>query len=324
MKALFFDGLMLHLIENYCVPEPAENEALVRILLAGVCATDIEISRGYKDFKGVPGHEFVGIVEQVNGGYPGLVGKRVVGEINFGCGTCEYCLKGAERHCLSRTALGISEHDGVFAEFVAIPLRNLWEVPQSVDDETAVFTEPLAAVFEVFQEVHVAPLDKCAILGDGKMGILLALVLSKTWSHTVLVGKHDHKLAIAARQGVSTKKLDEINLKPSYEIVIDATGSPEGVGIALGLVKPQGVIVLKTTVAEKSTVDLSRVVVNEIKVVGSRCGPFPPALGALARQRIDVKPLISAIYPFDQALAGLQKASEKEAIKVLLDFRETR
>jgi alcohol dehydrogenase len=324
MKALFFDGLMLHFIENYYVPEPAENEALVRILMAGICATDIEITRGYKNFKGVPGHEFVGIVEQVNGGYPGLVGKRVVGEINFGCGACEYCLKGVEKHCLFRTALGISERDGVFAEFVTIPLKNLWEVSQGVDDEMAVFTEPLAAVFEVLQEVHVAPLDKCAILGDGKIGLLLALVLSKTWSHTILVGKHDSKLAIAARQGIQTKRLEEINLKPSYEIVIDATGSPEGIETALGLVKPQGTLVLKTTVPERSAVDLSRVVVDEIKVVGSRCGPFPPALGALARRRIDVKPLISAIYPFDQALTGFERTSEKETIKVLLDFRETR
>ena len=324
MKALFFDGLMLHFIENYNIPEPAENEALVRVLMAGICATDVEITRGYRDFRGIPGHEFVGIVEQVNGGYPGLVGKRVVGEINFGCGTCEYCLKGVEKHCLSRTCLGIFDRDGVFAEFVTLPLRNLWEVPDSVDDETAVFTEPLAAVFQVLQEVHVAPTDKCAILGDGKVGLLLALVLAKTWSHTVLIGKHDSKLAIAARQDVPTKRHDAIELKPSYNIVIDATGSPEGVGTAIGLVKPRGTIVLKTTVAGKSSVDLSRVVVDEIKVVGSRCGPFPPALGALARQRVDVKPLISAIYPFDQALAGFEKAGEKGIIKVLLDFRQTR
>jgi alcohol dehydrogenase len=324
MRALYFDGLMLHFIENYHVPEPEENEALVRVLIAGICATDVEITKGYKGFQGVPGHEFVGIVEQVNGGYPGLVGKRVVGEINIGCGRCAYCTQGLERHCPSRTTLGISERDGVFAELVTLPLKNLWEVPDAVTDEEAVFAEPLAAAFEVLEQVHLRPTDKCVVLGDGKLGLLLALVLNQTWSHTVLVGKHDSKLAIAAQQKVVTRKADELQRRQFYDLVVEATGSRQGVETGIDLVKPRGNLVLKSTVAGNTEIDFSRIVVDEVRVVGSRCGPFPPALGAIDKGRINVKPLISAVYPFSDALSAFDRAKEEGVIKVLLDFRERR
>jgi alcohol dehydrogenase len=322
MRALFFDGLMLHFIENYHAPDPEENEALVRILMAGICATDIEITKGYKGFKGIPGHEFVGVVDAVNGGYPGLVGKKVVGEISFGCSKCEYCLKGTEKHCLARTTLGISERDGVFAEFVTVPLKNLWEVPDGLADDIAVFTEPLASVFEILEQIHITPTDKCVVLGDGKLGLLVALVLSRTWSTTILVGKHDSKLSIAAEQGVVTRRFSELQVRPSYDVVVEATGSSQGLELALGLIKPRGTLVLKTTTAEKTEIDSSRIVVDEVRVIGSRCGPFPPALGALTKGRINVRPLISAVYPFNKALTAFERAKEKEVIKVLLDFRE--
>jgi alcohol dehydrogenase len=339
MKALFFDGLMPHFIEKYHTPEPEENEALIRVLVAGICTTDIEVTKGYKGFRGVPGHEFVGVVERVNGGYPGLIGKRVVGEINLGCGGCEYCAKGLEKHCLSRTTLGISEKDGVFAEYVTLPLKNLWEVPDNVADEEAVFTEPLAAAFEVLEQTHVKPTDKIAVLGDGTLGILMAFVLAQSGLDIILVGKHESKLSIAARQKIKTRKLEELQRRRGYEVVVEATGSPTGLETALGIVKPRGTVVAKTTLApessesshehaglagERTSLDLTRIVVDEITVLGSRCGPFPPALAALAKGRVDVKPLISATYPFDEVLTALKRAGESGSLRVLLDFREGR
>ncbi len=339
MKALFFDGLMAHLIEKYQMPEPQENEALIRVLMAGICATDIEVAKGYKGFKGVPGHEFVGVVERVRAGYYGLIGKRVVGEINLGCGTCEFCSKGMDKHCLSRMALGISEKDGAFAEYLTLPFKNLWEVPDAVSDEEAVFTEPLAAAFEVLEQVHVKPTDRIVILGDGKLGLLISLAMAQHGLNVVLVGKHESKLAIAASCGIMTRKKEELQKRRGYEVVIEATGSPEGFSEAVDLVKPLGTIVLKSTFArgggEQSSgnaagtdrqgpIDFSRLVVDEITVTGSRCGPFPPALEALATKRVDVRPLISAVYPFSDVMSALQRAQEKEVLKVLLDFRQER
>jgi len=324
MRALFFDGLVLHLIDNYQQPQPEENEALIRVLMAGICGTDMEIMKGYKGFKGVPGHEFVGVVEKVSGGYSNLVGKRVVAEINLGCGVCELCARGQEKHCPERTALGISDKDGVFAEYVTLPLRNLWEVPSGVTDEQAVFTEPLAAAFEIVEQVHVKPTDRVLVLGDGKLGLLAALVLAIGGANVVLAGKHEEKLAIARQQRIVTKKVEKLSKKRAYEIVVEATGSASGIEVALDVVRPQGTIVLKSTVAEEKSIGLTRAVVDEVTLVGSRCGPFPPAIAALASGRVDVGPFLSAVYPFSEALKAFEKASEKEAVKVLLDFRKGR
>ena len=324
MKALFFDGLMFHLIDNYKAPSPRENEALIRVLMAGICGTDMEIMKGYKGFKGVPGHEFVGVVEKVIGRYSNLVGKRVVGEINLGCGACEFCLRGIEKHCLERIALGIAGKDGVFAEYVTLPLKNLWEVPDRLSDEEVVFTEPLAAAFEVMEQVHVKPTGKVLVLGDGKLGLLVALVLSRSGSNVTVAGKHDAKLDIARQQKIRTKRADELSKRKAYEIVIEATGSAEGLDLALDLVKPQGTIVLKSTIAEEKELNLTRAVIDEVTIVGSRCGPFPPALAALASGRIDVRPLISAVYPFNEAMKAFERAGEKDTVKVLLDFKALR
>jgi threonine dehydrogenase-like Zn-dependent dehydrogenase len=321
MKALYFDGLILHFIENYHKPEPDENQALVRVLLAGICATDVEITRGYKSFTGIPGHEFVGIVEEVNGAFQSLVGKKVVGEINIGCGTCEYCAQGLERHCNTRSTLGISERDGAFTEYLTLPLKNLWEVPEGVSDEEAVFTEPLAAAFEILEQVHIQPTHKTAILGDGKLGLLIAFVLQRTWSNLVLLGKYDEKMSIASRGGITIRKSVETIKRQFFDVVVEATGSQSGIEMALNLVKPRGTVVVKSTVAEKIEIDFSRVVIDELTLVGSRCGPFPPALKALANKSVDVKQLVSATYQFDQAFDAFEYAKNKNAIKVLLDFR---
>jgi threonine dehydrogenase-like Zn-dependent dehydrogenase len=321
MKALFFDGIMLHAIDNYRVPSPCKDEALIRVLLAGICGTDMEIIKGYKGFKGVPGHEFVGVVEKAEGRYSNFAGKRVVGEINLGCGTCDLCMRGLEKHCAERAALGITDKDGVFAEYVTLPLKNLWEVPDRLSNEEAVFTEPLAAAFEVMEQVHVKPTDRVLVLGDGKLGLLVALVLQRSGANVVIAGNHNEKLAVARRARIRTKRAEELSTRRAFETVVEATGSPDGINLALDLVRPQGTIVLKSTIAEENKVSLTRAVIDEITIVGSRCGPFPPALAALASGQIDVKSLITAVYPLDEAQKAFARARERDSLKVLLDIR---
>jgi len=323
MKALFFDG-SLRFEPRAQTPAPGENEALVRVLVAGICGTDLEILKGYKGFRGIPGHEFVGVVERVNGPYPGLVGKKVVGEINCGCGTCEYCRKGMEKHCGRRSALGISGRDGVFAEYVALPAANLWQVPAGAEEIDMVFAEPLAAAFEVLEQVHVKPTDKVLVLGDGKLGLLIALVLHHSGADILLAGRHEEKLALAAAQNVRTVRAEELGRGRAYDIVVEATGAPEGFDAALEQAAPRGTIVLKSTVAERTPAFLTKAVVDEVTIVGSRCGPFGPAVAALASGRIHVRPLVSAVYPFDDALAAFDAAGRPGALKVLLDFRTNR
>jgi threonine dehydrogenase-like Zn-dependent dehydrogenase len=323
MKALFFDGSLRFKPDAYA-PEPGENEALIRVLMAGICGTDMEILKGYKSFRGIPGHEFVGMVERVNGPYSGLVGKRVVGEINCGCGRCDYCMKGMEKHCPRRSTLGISDRDGVFAEYVTLPVRNLWEVPAHSADIDMVFAEPVAAAFEVLEQVHVKPCDKVLVLGDGKLGLLIAIVLHHCGVDVVVSGRHEEKLAIAARQKVKARRVDELPEGRAFDVVVEATGDPKGLETALGQVVPRGTIMLKSTVAESGRVNLSRAVVDEITLVGSRCGPFAPAVAALASGRVDVRPLVSAVYPFDDALSAFERAGRKGALKVLLDFSTNR
>ncbi len=320
MKALFFDG-NLRMVHNHPEPRPGENEALVRVLMAGICGTDIEITRGYKQFKGIPGHEFVGVVEQVNGAYSRLVGKRVVGEINCGCHACDYCTQGLGRHCAQRTVVGILGRDGVFAEYVTLPLENLWEVPDGAADEEMVFVEPLAAVYEILEQVHIKPTHSVLVLGDGKLGLLAALTLAGAGHNTVLAGKHAAKLAIAMQQGIKTKRVDELQKKRAYDIVVEATGSTEGLKTALSFVKPRGTVVLKSTTAAEMPMNLSAAVVDEVTITGSRCGPFAPAIACLSAHRIDVRPLISAVYPFDLSLKAFEEAEAKDRLKVLIDFR---
>ncbi len=319
MKAAVFDG-NLRFVTDQPRPVPGKGEALLRVLMAGICNTDLEILKGYMGFQGVLGHEFVGVVEDAPGS-EGLVGKRVVGEINLGCGRCGHCLGGLRTHCPERAVLGILGKDGAMAEYVTLPIKNLHKVPESVADEEAVFTEPLAAAFEVAEQVHIRPSGRVLVMGDGKLGLLVSLVLGLSQADVTLLGKHENKLGIARAQGVRTAVLDTFKPERGFDIVVEATGSAGGLEAALSFVRPRGTVVLKSTVSEGKAINLSPVVVSEITVVGSRCGPFAPALRALSRRLLDVEPLITGIYGFQRAREAFEKAGEKGRIKILLDFR---
>jgi threonine dehydrogenase-like Zn-dependent dehydrogenase len=314
MKALYWDGRGLAVDANHAEPKTTGGEAVVRVRLAGICATDLQIFRGYMSFRGVPGHELVGEVVQ---GAPSLAGKRVVGEINFGCGFCELCRRGLARHCAKRRVMGILNADGCFAELVAVPARNLHLVPENISDEEAVFTEPLAAAFEILEQVEIDFTREVLVLGDGKLGLLCAQVLAVTGARVTLVGKHPEKLKVAKSAGVRTVLLDDWHPKP-FDIVVEATGSVSGLKTAVASVRPRGTLVLKSTVAEEHKLSLAPLVINEITIVGSRCGPFPPALQALAERRIAVTPMIEKIYPLAEGTAAVAHAGRRGARKVLM------
>ena len=318
MNALYFDGANLHINPAYPVPAPGVDEALVRVLLAGICSTDLEILRGYAGFSGVLGHEFVGVVEACSS-QPDLVGRRVAGEINIGCGDCAFCAHGVREHCLNRQALGIHGRDGVFAQFVALPVANLHLVPDSVPDEMAVFTEPLAAALQVREQVAIGPTDRIAVIGAGRLGQLVARSLVGAGAQLVAVGRDlaSRKLALLRETGIATAERGQV---PDgwADIVVDCTGNPSGFADALDLVRPQGTLVLKSTYHGPAKVDLSRVVVDEIRVIGSRCGPFDKALVALAGGQVDPRPLIDAEYPLADGLTALEHAAKPGVLKVLL------
>lgn len=320
MKAVIFDGA-IKFAENHPAPVPGKKEALVKVLLAGICNTDIEITRGYSGFKGIIGHEFVGIVEDVKGPDKGFTGKRVVSEINLGCGRCSYCLRGLKNHCPDRRVLGIFDKDGAMAEYVTLPVENLIEVPAGLSNEEAVFTEPLAAAFEIPEQVHIRPTDRVLVLGDGKLGLLSALVLRAAHGDVTLFGRHEAKLKIAEDRDIRTFVFDRRLIEKSYDIVVEATGTAEGLETALMMTVPRGVVVLKSTVAAGKVMNLFPVVVDEITVVGSRCGPFGAALSALSARNIDVRPLVSGVYSFDMAEEAFRKATDRESLKVMIDFR---
>ncbi len=320
MKAVLFDGA-LKFPEDYPAPLPEENEALVRVRLTGICNTDIEITKGYSRFRGVIGHEFVGVVEAVHGPAQGFAGKRVVGEINCGCGRCGYCLKGLKNHCPDRRVLGIVDKDGAMAEYLTLPIENLIEVPAGLSDEEAVFTEPLAAAFEILEQVHIRPADRVLVLGDGKLGLLAALVIRTCHDDITILGKHSSKLKIAGKQDIKVLVFNEETPGNAYDIVVEATGTAGGLETALRMTKPRGIIVLKSTVAAGKTMNLFPVVVNEITVVGSRCGPFGPALSALSERRIDVRPLITGVHAFAGAEEAFREATDRESLKIIIDFR---
>jgi len=314
MQALHWDGQRLHLSKVYPVPPVADDTALVRVRLTGICSTDLQIFRGYMGFVGVPGHEFVG---EVVAGPADLIGKRVVGEINFACGTCETCGQGLGRHCPSRRVMGILNADGSFAEYLAVPLANLHVVPDSVSDEEAVFTEPLAAACEILHQVRVQPATEVVILGDGKLGQLCAQVLRLTGARVTVVGKHRDKLALLDTLGLHTVLLADWRPRRA-DLVVEATGSPAGLALAIATVRPRGTLVLKSTVAVPHSLSLAPLVINEVTVVGSRCGPFSPALRALARRSVSVTPLVEKIYPLAEGVAAVQHAARPGARKVLL------
>lgn len=314
MKALYWTGQSLKLEPFHPTAKADDRTALVRVRLAGICATDLQIFKGYMGFRGVPGHEFVG---EVSEGPSELVGKRVAGEINFACGRCESCVRGLGRHCPERRVMGILGADGSFAEYVALPVANLHLVPESVADEEAVFTEPLAAAFEILEQVELMPRDEVLVLGDGKLGLLCAQVLKLTGAHVSIVGKHQNKLDILNKLGMRTVLLSDWRPRPA-DVVIEATGSTYGLKLALAAVRPRGTLVLKSTLAEDHTLSLAPLVLNEVTVVGSRCGLFPPALEALAQKSVMVTPLIDKIYPLAEGIQAVAHAARRRTLKVLL------
>lgn len=290
---------------------------MIRVTKSGICNTDIEITRGYAGFEGTIGHEFVGIVEE--SGRPELLGKRVVGEINAGCGRCALCLAGDPRHCPKRTVLGIKGRDGTHAEFLRLPDANLVEVPDVVSDEQAVFAEPLAAAYGITEQVEILPESRVAVIGDGKLGILCALSLGLRSNKVTLVGRHASKLEIAERQGIETILSGEAEKMPStFDVVVEASGSESGFATALDIVRPRGKIVLKSTFQGKPAWEAWRVVVDEITIVGSRCGRFEPAVRLLAAGKIDVTPMISTDMPLARGVEAMGEAQAKGVMKVLL------
>lgn len=315
MRALYFDGEQARLVDR---PDPiVAGGAVVRISLAGICATDLEITRGYMDYRGILGHEFVGRVES---GPEEWIGARVVGEINIACGACVSCCEGLGRHCPTRSVIGILGADGAFAERIAMPVVNLHRVPDSVLDEAAVFAEPLAAAFEILEQVDIRPEHRVLVFGDGRLGQLIGQVMKTTGASVTGIGKHPEKLALLADRGVETCLLADWEADPEPgDIVIEATGRSEGFARAVAATRPRGYLVLKSTVANAPAIDLSPLVINEIHVVGSRCGPFGPALAALADGSVSVEPLISGRYTLDQAEAALGKAGENGVLKILID-----
>ncbi len=315
MKALYFDEkLALREVER---PRPGPGEALIQVTLAGVCGTDREILKGYSGFRGIPGHEFVGQV--VECAEKKWVGKRVVGEINISCGDCNLCLWGLGRHCPTRTVMGIVNRDGAFAEYLVLPVFNLHEVPKGVPDEAAVFAEPLAAAAEILEQKTILPGSHVGVLGDGRLGLLVAQVLHHVGARVTLIGKHGWKLDLARSWGINVACLGSVNLKPhSYTVVVDATGSPAALNEALRLTVPRGTVVMKSTFHQPPEFDAAKLVVDEITLVGSRCGNFPPALDLLRQGVVNVQPLISKIFPLEAGIEAMNYLESPSCLKVLL------
>lgn len=323
MHALIFDGHELRFDVGHKQPQLGVDEALIRPLRMGICATDLEICRGYMGFEGVLGHEFVGIVEKVGTkSHKNWIGKRVVGTINCVCGACDMCRGGLPEHCRQRTVLGIAGRDGCFAQVFTLPVRNLLEVPDDVDDDHAVFTEPLAAAYQIIRQLTIEGRPFITVLGDGRLGLLCAQVINQLNATVRCVGKHPDKLALCEKWGVKHRLLEEVGRRADQDIVVDCTGRSDGLSTAMAMIRPRGKIVLKTTVASKSDappVDLSPLVINEIQVVGSRCGPFTEALSALRQQKIDVLSLISRRMRLEDGVEALHTAGCSDVIKVLLE-----
>lgn len=325
MQAVLFKEKQVSIIEKP-VPAIGEGEVLVRTKMAGICTTDIELFSGYYRFQGVAGHEFVGVVDQSPPG-TALSGKRVVADINCGCGQCPWCLNGNERHCPQRTTIGISGRDGAFGEYLTVPVRNIHTVADAIETPEAVFTEPLAAALEISQQVHLNNQTRLAVLGDGKLGLLAALGLHHYCPHLVLLGKHADKLHIAAEQGVETRQINpERGHSPLvaqlglFDVVVEATGNAHGINLAMELARPEGTVVTKTTTRKPSRISLANIVVKELHVIGSRCGDLDLALHFLKNKWIDVKPLIECVYPFADFQKAFDHARRQGAKKVLVSF----
>lgn len=321
MKALRYENEKLS-VADVAKPD-VDGEAVVRVTLSGICNTDLEITRGYAGFQGTIGHEFVGVIESLPESWltHGSLtrGQRVVGEINAGCGRCHLCRSGDPRHCETRTVLGIVGRDGSHAEFLKLPFENLLPVPDEVSDERAVFAEPLAAAGGILERAQIAEHTRIAVIGDGKLGLLCAQVLATTGAPVTLIGKHQSKLQIAARRGIETITIDKAKTRTrEFDVVVEASGSATGFDLALDLLHPRGVLVLKSTFHGATELSAARIVVDEISVIGSRCGRFAPALELLKTNAVDVESLISEEFALADGLRAIARAGEPGVLKVLL------
>lgn len=309
MRGVVCDGSSIRLRRDWPEPTPGAGEVKLRVLAAGICATDLQLARGYMNYQGVLGHEFLGQSED---------GRRFTAEINNACWVCPVCRAGMPNHCPNRTVLGILGHDGAMADRICVPERNLHAVPDAIEDRAAVFIEPLAAAFRMVEQVQPTTETRLAVLGDGKLGLLCVRAARLAGARVALIGKHPKKLALAG-DDVETHALGDVGgLGRTYDVVVECTGSPTGLPTALELVRPCGTVVLKTTVAGRHELALAPVVIDEVRLLGSRCGPFPPAIAALASGRIDVHPLIGAEFALDDAEAAFQAAEVSGAKKVIL------
>ncbi|HXV74856.1 MAG TPA: alcohol dehydrogenase catalytic domain-containing protein, partial [Candidatus Polarisedimenticolaceae bacterium] len=315
MHALWLERRRLRLRDDLERPDGGGGEAVVRVRCAGVCGTDLELERGYYPFTGVPGHEFVGIVDR---GPDGWVGRRVVGEINASCGACAVCVAGRANHCGRRTVLGIVGRNGAFAEYLSLPVANLHAVPDDLPDDVAVFTEPLAAALRIGQQLRIGAEHEVLVVGDGKLGQLVARGLARTGCRLFVVGRHDGKLALLERAGIRGGRADAV-VAGGYDVAVECTGNPDGFAIARDALRPAGTLVLKSTYAGRLTLDASSLVVDEITLVGSRCGPFAPALRLLAGGEIDPRPLIHGRYPLERAIEAFEHAARPGVLKILID-----
>lgn len=315
MQALHFDGELK--FTELPSPRPAKGEALIRVLKAGICNTDLEIMKGFMGFRGVLGHEFVGVVERC--GNPSLQGKRVVGEINCSCRRCATCRMELPHHCMKRTVLGIRGRNGAFAEFVTLPEENLHIVPESISDEVAVFVEPLAAAYRILEQIEIASSDRIVVLGAGKLGQLVAQVLFSQSKNLLCIGKNRWKLELLKQLRIPTAHTDDPRERGAADIVVDATGSYDGFARALELVRPEGTIVLKTTVTHPTAFEMSLPVVNEVRILGSRCGPFRPALEALEMGTINVGSMVTDTYDLKDGVRAIGRAAHRDVFKVLLE-----
>lgn len=319
MEALLVEDGTVSYRNDYPEPEPVEDEALIRVILAGICATDLEVVKGYADFNGVLGHEFVGEVVGAGGSAAEQwLGRRVVGTINLGCGTCAVCLGEGPEHCPQRRVLGIRDKNGTFAEYVTLPVSNLLPVPEAVTDEAAVFTEPLAAAVRIREQIKVRPSARMAVIGPGRLGLLCGQVLALAGTEVLMLGRRASSLELPAALGLATGLAIKQSAR-SFDVIVDTTGNDKGLAEALRLVRPRGTVVMKSTFAGAAAVDLGPLVVDEITVVGSRCGPFAPALRLLARGEVDVTSLIDARYPLAEGEAALSHAARQGVRKVLLE-----
>jgi len=313
MKALFFDGSLK--IKDVPTPQPCGDEVLIRVAFSAICNTDLEIIKGYMGFKGIPGHEFVGEVMTKTSR---LSGKLVVGEINCPCWNCHLCRTGRHTHCESRSVLGIFNHDGVFAEYIVLPESNLHVIPDNLSSEIAVFTEPLAAAIEIFEQIHIRPSQNVFIFGAGKLGLLIAQVFRLNGCDYTVFAHSGATVKKATKMGIRARLLGTLHDSEKAEVCIDSTGDPSGINLALAHLYPRGKLVLKTTVANCEKIDLNQIVINEFEIIGSRCGLFEPALDLLSQRLVDPKPMIAKMFDFDQIPEAFEFASKPGTLKVLI------